>query len=71
MSKLNVSVYDHGSFMNEVTEMLECILGRSVSELDNPIRLIDEARSKVNALFANINLAEPVADDAPYRDRCC
>lgn len=63
MAKLQVDMYDHGLFMHGVTELLEDILGRGVSELENPLRLLEEARTKVNALYANINLAQPVANE--------
>jgi hypothetical protein len=48
--------------MQEVADLLECILGRAVSELENHTRLIDEARQKVNAIYASINVAQPVAN---------
>lgn len=61
-SKLTVDLYDHGYFMTEVTELVETILGYPISPNDNALRLISEARDKVNGMFARLNKAQPVAD---------
>lgn len=71
MSKLSVDTFDHGLFMQEVSELLECILGRAISELENPSRLVAEARQKVNALYAGINLAQPVAIEYGCQNPVC
>jgi hypothetical protein len=55
MSRIHVDVFDHGSFMHEVSELLEVILGRPVSQLEDWRRLISDARDKV--------LAQPVAEE--------
>jgi hypothetical protein len=50
MSKLNINPYDNARVMSMLTELLEDILGRAISELEQPEKIIDDARRVVDAM---------------------
>jgi hypothetical protein len=58
MSRLNVNPYDHNIFVRDVTEMLEEVLSRPISELEDPSKLIADARLTIRLMREALSVAK-------------
>lgn len=61
MSKLNIGIYDYQRVMGQMAELIEDVLGRPISEIEQPEKLIDDARRVIHQMRDAASVANPVS----------
>lgn len=62
MSKLNIGIYDYQRVMGAMTELLEDVLGRPIHEIEQPEKLIDDARRIIHQMRDAASVAKPLSN---------